>query len=50
MLENSYCASDVTSLTDKDQTTVSKHLKVRTESLDATENMINENTDVTGAF
>jgi arsenite methyltransferase len=32
LLENSYCACDVTSLTDKDQTTVSKHLKVLTEA------------------
>jgi SAM-dependent methyltransferase/DNA-binding transcriptional ArsR family regulator len=32
LLENSYCACDVTSLTDKDQTTVSKHLKVLAEA------------------
>lgn len=32
LLENRYCACDVTSLTDKDQTTVSKHLKVLTEA------------------
>jgi SAM-dependent methyltransferase/DNA-binding transcriptional ArsR family regulator len=32
LLEHSYCACDVTSLTDKDQTTVSKHLKALTEA------------------
>lgn len=32
LLEHSYCACDVTPLTEKDQTTVSKHLKVLVEA------------------
>ncbi|MGB9940453.1 metalloregulator ArsR/SmtB family transcription factor, partial [Methanosarcina sp.] len=32
LLENSYCACDFTPLTEKDQTTVSKHLKVLADS------------------
>lgn len=32
LLENTYCACDFTPLTEKDQTTVSKHLKVLTEA------------------
>ena len=32
LLEHSYCACDFISLTEKDQTTVSKHLKVLVEA------------------
>ena len=32
LLEHSYCACDFSSLTEKDQTTVSKHLKVLVEA------------------
>jgi Predicted transcriptional regulators len=32
LLEHSYCACDFSSLTEKDQTTVSKHLKVLAEA------------------